>query len=155
MSNQLTNTYKIVRGNTNCETALSGVTSLPASGSFIDVSGYQYVHCLIHLGTLHASDSPSFQLKVSDSASGTLDVLDATNLAKTPDVNADDGQIIYIGLDTDNLPADHHYVALEVSGTLTNGSYADVIFLLGPARHQPVTQSSTQMPSDNILYLAG
>ena len=43
--------YKIMRGATNCETALSGVSSLPASGSFIDVSGYDLVHVIMHLGT--------------------------------------------------------------------------------------------------------
>lgn len=149
----LTNRFKIVRGNTLAETALSGVSALPASGSFIDVSGYTFVHVLIHLGTIHTSDSPAFQLKVAEAANGTLDVLDATNLGITP-TTSDDGQILYIGLNTENLPAGHNYVAVAVSGTLTNGSYADVLFLL-EGRHLPPTQVTAQLPSDNIVYLSG
>lgn len=149
----LTNRFKIMRGNTLTETALSGISALPASGSFIDVAGYSYVHVLIHLGTIHASDTPSFQLKVSDAANGTLDILDATNLAITPAVD-DDGEFLYIGLNTENLPASHHYVAVATSGTLTNGTYADVIFLL-EARHLPPTQVTAQLPAASIVYLSG
>ena len=151
----LTNEFKVLRGNTLAETALTGVSALPASGSFIDVKGYEWVHVIIHYGTLHTSDSPSFQLKEAESASGTLDVLDATNLALTPDVDADDGQLGYIYLDTEHLSDDHNWVSLAVSGTLTNGSYVDVTYLLGPALHQPVVQTTAQMPTDNIVGLSG
>jgi len=146
----LANNYLIARGNANCETALSGISALPASGSFVDVSGYEYVHILIHLGTLHASDSPVFEPKCSDAANGTLDRIDST-LAKTPDVTADDGQVLVWSIKTDTLPADHHFLAVAVSGTLTNGSYADVLFLLEP-RHLPVTQTAAVCPSDNQFY---
>ena len=143
----LANNYLIARGNTNCETALSGVSALPASASYIDVSGYEYVHILAHLGTLHTSDTPVFTPKCADSASGTLDVIDST-LAKTPDPDADDGQVLAWSIKTDTLPSDHHFLSLAVSGTLTNGSYADVVFLLEP-RHMPVTQTAAVCPSDN------
>lgn len=135
----LANNMLVMRGPTNCETALSGVAALPASGSFIDVSGYEYVHVIVHLGTIHGSDTPVFTLKCSDAANGTLDVIDSS-LAITPAVN-DDGEFLHWTLKVDTLPADHRFVALAVSGTLTNGSYADVIFLLDGARHAPVTQT--------------
>jgi len=152
---RLSSRYKIVRGNTNAETALSGVSALPASGSFIDVAGYKSVTALIHLGTLHTSDTPAFELKVAEAADGTLDVLDATNLKKTPDPDADDGQIIEIYLDLEHLPdADHHWVAVATTGTLTNGSYADVIFFL-EGRHLPPTQVTAQLPAASIIGLAG
>lgn len=134
----LANNMKVVRGNTNCETALSGVSALPASGAFIDVSGYEYVHVIVHLGTIHASDTPTFELKCAEAVNGTLDVIDAT-LAITPAVT-DDGEFLHWTLKVDTLPVDHHFVAIATSGTLTNGSYADAIFLLDGARHAPVTQ---------------
>lgn len=62
----LSNNLKILRGPTNCETALSGVSALPASGSYINVRGYERVHIIAHLGTLHASDSPVLAPKCSD-----------------------------------------------------------------------------------------
>jgi len=135
----LANNMLVMRGPTKCETALSGVSALPASGSFIDVSGYEYVHVIVHLGTIHASDTPTFALKCAEAANGTLDVIDSS-LAITPAVD-DDGEFLHWTLKVDTLPADHHFVALAVSGTLTNGSYADVIFLLDGARHKPVTQT--------------
>ena len=59
----------------------------------------------------------------------------------------DDGQFVTWTIETATLPADHHFVALALSGTLTNGSYADVLFLL-EGRHRPVTQDTTnQLPT--------
>lgn len=141
----LANNMLVVRGNTNCETALSGVSALPASGSFIDISGYEYVHIIVHLGTIHSSDSPVFEPKCSDAVNGTLDRIDST-LAITPATN-DDGEFLHWTIKVDTLPIDHHYLAVATSGTLTNGSYADAIFLLDGARHKPVTQ--TQFSTGN------
>lgn len=133
---------QIVRGPTNCETALSGVSALPASGSYIDVTGYEYVSCVVHLGTIDASDTPSFAVKCSDSTSGTLDSISST-LSTTPAVN-DDGQLLVFEFPVEVLPTDHHFVALATSGTLTNGSYADALFFLHGARHCPVSISQME-----------
>lgn len=145
--------FKVVRANANCETALSGLTALPASGSYVDVSGYEVCHIIVHLGTLHTSDSPVFEPKESDSVSGTLDQIDST-LAKTPDPDADDGQFLVWSIQVNKLSEDHHFLAVALSGTLTNGSYADVIFLLEGGA-EPVSQSSTYLPSDNQFAWVG
>ena len=145
--------FKVVRGKANCETALSGVAAVPASGSYVDVSGYDVAHIIVHLGTLHTSDTPVFTPKCADSVSGTLDVIDAT-LAKTPDPDADDGQLLTWSIQVAKLPLDHHFLAVAQTGTLTNGSYADVLFLL-EGGNEPVSQSTTYLPSDNQFTWVG
>jgi hypothetical protein len=144
---------KVVRANANCETALSGLSALPASGSFVDVSGFEVAHIIVHLGTVHTSDSPVFTPKCSDAANGTLDVIDSS-LAKTPDPDADDGQFLVWSIQVNKLALDHHFLAVALSGTLTNGSYADVIFLL-EGGSEPVSQSATYLPSDNQFTWVG
>lgn len=140
----LHNNMKVVLGSSKPETAMSGVAAYPASGSYIDVSGYEYVHILAHLGTLHASDTPVLTPKCSDSASGTLDTIDSS-LAHTCDISGDDGQCVSWTIAVENLPTDHHFLALATSGTLTNGSYIDVLFFLAGPRHLPVTQDTTNV----------
>ena len=153
MRNQFNNNYKFALGNALCETALSGITALPASGSYINVRAYPAIHIIVHLGTLHGSDSPVFEPKCSDAVNGTLDRIDAT-LAKTVDVSADDGQMLYWYIETATLPLGHHFISLAVSGTLTNGSYADVVYLL-EGTSLPVTQDATVLPTDNDFVWAG
>lgn len=153
MRNLFNDNYLFAVGNANCETALSGVAALPASGSYINVRGYTAVHIIVHLGTLHTSDSPVFTPKCADANNGTLDVIDSS-LAKTVGVDTDDGQCLYWYIETATLPVDHHFITLATSGTLTNGSYADVIYLL-EAQSVPVTQTSTVLPTDNDFVWAG
>jgi hypothetical protein len=132
---------KVVLGSAKPETAMSGVAAYPASGSFVDVSGYEWAHIVAHLGTIHASDTPVLEPKCSDSASGTLDRIDAT-LAHTCDVSTDDGDVLVWSIEVRKLALDHHFLALATSGTLTNGSYIDVMFYL-EGGSQPVTQPAT------------
>lgn len=139
-SKLLAKNVKVVLGSAKPETAMSGVAYYPADASFVDVSGYEFVHILAHLGTLHASDTPVLTPKCCDAATlGTADVIDSS-LAHTCDVTNDDGQFVVWTIAVENLPADHHFLTLATSGTLTNGSYIDVIFLLDGARQLPVTQ---------------
>lgn len=140
MNGSLYERMKVVLGSAKPETAMSGVSAYPASGSYIDVSGYEYVHILAHLGTLHASDTPVLTPACSDAANGTLDTI-ASALAHTCDVSNDDGDMVVWSIEVRKLPVDHHFVALAMSGTLTNGSYVDVIYLLENGA-QPVTQPS-------------
>lgn len=128
---------------------MSGVAAYPASASYIDVSGYEFVHIIAHLGTLHTSDTPVLTPKCSDSASGTLDVIDAA-LAHTPDPDADDGDDVIWSIEVRKLPLDHHFLALATGGTLTNGSYIDVTFLL-EGGVQPVSQPTTAPTVYNYL----
>ena len=138
---------KLVLGSPKPETAMSGVAYYPADGSFVDVSGFEFVHIIAHLGTLHASDTPVLTPKCCDAATlGTADVIDST-LAHTCDVTNDDGQCVVWTIAVENLPTDHHFVTLATSGTLTNGSYIDVIYLLDGAREKPVTQPSAVLPA--------
>ena len=150
MNGSLSERMKVALGSAKPETAMSGVAAYPASGSYVDVSGYEYVHIIAHLGTLHASDTPTLEPKCSDSASGTLDSIDATNLKHTCDVTNDDGDVLMWSIEVRKLPVDHHFLALATGGTLTNGSYIDVLFLLENG-YQPVVQPSTVSASYNYL----
>lgn len=150
MNGSLSERMKCVLGSAKPETAMSGVAAYPASGSYIDVSGYEWVHIIAHLGTLHASDTPTLEPQCSDANNGTLDAIDATNLKHTCDVTNDDGDVLMWSIEVRKLPEDHHFLALDTGGTLTNGSYIDVLFLLEGGA-QPVTQPSTVSASYNYL----
>jgi hypothetical protein len=130
-------------GSYEIETALTA-GNYPASGSYIDVSAYERVHILIHLGSIDASDVPVFELKQADSASGTLDTIDTT-YAKHTCAADDDGEFIFFTLEVDKLAVDHHFISCVVSG-VTNATYADIIFL-GQALSLPVTQATGVAPA--------
>lgn len=150
MNGSLSERMKVVLGSAKPETAMSGVAAYPASGSYVDVSGYEYVHIISHLGTLHASDTPTLEPKCSDANNGTLDSISASALTHTCDVTNDDGDVVMWSIEVRKLPLDHHFVALATGGTLTNGSYIDVLFLLENGG-QPVTQPTTVPASYNYL----
>lgn len=147
---EIAQNFEIGRGNAACETALSGVSAIPASGSYWDVSGATYVTIIGHLGTIHASDSPTFELKCADSASGTLDAISASALKYTPNVTSDDNKFMIWDVKVDTLPADHHFLAIALGGTLTNGSYAD-IFMLKRNFSAPISQSASLISSSAIM----
>ncbi len=126
-------------------TAMSGVAAYPASGSYLDVSGYERVHILAHWGAIHDSDSPTLTLKCTDGVSGTLDTIDSS-LVLTPTPASDDNKWGMMTLEVAKLPLNHHYIALATGGTLTNGSYVDVM-IFGEGLSIPVTQDTTKVPA--------
>lgn len=146
------NKYKVVRGNALTETQLSAA-NYPASGSYIDVSGCERFHVLIALGTVHNSDAPTFEIKQSDAADGTLDTISAT-YCKFTCTGASDGMLVMMTIETDKLAEDHHFVSCVVAGTVSNGSYGDIFFLL-PLTSEPVAQNSTICPAANQLAYVG
>lgn len=143
--------FKVVRGSAKPETAMSGVAAYPASAAYVDVSGYEFVHIHAHLGTLHASDTPVLTPACSDAANGTPDTI-ATALAHTCDVTNDDGQDVVWSIQVSKLPADHHFVTLATSGTLTNGSYIDVTYFLERGS-EPVSQPTTLPAAHQYAYV--
>ena len=142
----------IVAGQTSPEDALS-TAEYPASGSFIDVTGYEWANVVVHLGAVHGSDTPTFKIQQSDSISGTMDTI-STTLCKKVAAGSDDDQVIVFYLELANLAEDHHFITCDVSA-VSNGSYGDIMFYLGGARSKPVTQSTTLIPTDNQLIFAG
>jgi hypothetical protein len=136
---------KIVAGQTSPEDALAA-GNYPASGSYVDVAGYEWVNVVIHQGAIHASDTPTFEVKQTDAVDGTLDTLDATNCKKVS-AHTDDDQFIVFAIKVEALAADHHFLSTVVS-LVTNGSYADIVYHLCAPHKAPVTQNAT-LPSDN------
>lgn len=136
-------TYKLVKGQDKVETALAAA-NYPASGSYIDVSGCERFHVLVHLGTVHNSDTPTFEIKQADAVNGTLDTISAT-YAKHVAAGDDDGEWIMFTIEVDKLDVDHHFVSCVVSA-VTNGSYGDIFYLL-PLMTLPVTQATAVCPA--------
>jgi len=135
---------KVVLGNAKAETALAAA-DYPASGSYIDVSGYEWVGCLVHTGSIDAGDTPGLTMKCADSATGTLDTISTTYLVHECAAN-DDGECVWFAFKTEALPTDHHFVSLVVAD-VTNGSYGDITFFLCEPRNMPVTQTTAVLPT--------
>lgn len=152
MRNVFSKDNKVVAGQTSPEDAL-GNNDYPASGSYIDVSGYEWVNIIVHLGAVHGSDTPKFEVKQAEAVDGTLDTIDATNAACTCAAD-DDDECVSFYIETANLAADHHFLSV-VCTLATNGSYADIMYYLGGARHLPVTQTTALLPSASQLIFAG
>lgn len=140
---------KVVAGQTSPEDALSA-GNYPASGSYIDVSGYEGVNVVVHMGAIDAGDTPGLEVKVAEAADGTLDVIDATDCVHEVAAD-DDDEVITFYIATEALAEDHHFLSLVVAD-VTNGSYADIMYYLVNPRHLPVTQTTALLPtaSQNI-----
>lgn len=147
----LANNFRIVSGQTSPEDALSA-GNYPASGSYIDVSDCERVHCLVHLGAIDAGDTPNLHLKASDSVSGTVDTVSSTALSKEVAAD-DDDEYVSFTVEVRKLPLDHHFVTMVVAD-VTNGSYADIVYFLED-RSLPVTQSTTLLPTASQLEYVG
>jgi hypothetical protein len=146
------NQYKVVNGRVSGpEDALTTNLYTPASGSFVDVSGYEFVNIVVHLGAV--ADDFIITPYCSDAANGTADVIDATNFAHTIANATDDDKFVLFCIEVAALPTDHHFLTVKhtsISGT----NYADVVYFLGGARDEPVTQGS-DVPSDHTYFYGG
>ena len=131
---------KIVVGQTSPEDALT-TASYPATSAYIDVSGYEWVNAVVHLGAI--TGTPKFTLKQTDGISGgTLDTIDSANLVHTC-ATGDDDEILLFHLETAKLAVDHHFITMAVASVGTD--YGDILYYLGGARHGPVTQDTTNL----------
>ena len=154
MSGQLFgNRYKIVFGQVSPEDILVDATNYPASGSFIDVTGYERIACLVHFGAINAGSTMTFELRQAESLTGTPDVIDAT-YCKITTANDDDDQALLFELETDKLATDHHFLTLQVEGTIASNNYADITFFLD-ADKKPVTQNAAVFVSGNQVAYVG
>jgi hypothetical protein len=138
------NRFKIVNGSATLGAQLATATKLPASGSFVDVSGCERVHILARLGTVHTSDAPVLEPKCANAANGTPAAIDTAALSHTA-ANDDDTEWVTWTIEVRKLPAGYHYLLVDVTGGVTNGSYANVVFLL-EERPFPVTQIAAVLP---------
>lgn len=139
----LANNIKIVRANALAETALSAA-KYPASGSFVDLLGAKWVTILVHLGTIHASDTPALQVESATAANGTP--ADITGLLHECAAD-DDGEFVVFHVDPKFLTEGHRWLTLDVTD-VANGSYGDIIYLLW-MESAPVTQPAT-VPSASV-----
>ena len=139
----VSNAFKLVRGNALAETALAAA-KYPASGSFVDVTGARWVTILVHLGTIHASDTPTLKVQEAPAINGTP--VDLTGMSH--DVAADDdGEFVVFHVDPSFLSNGYEFLTLDVTD-VTNGSFGDIIYMLY-MDSQPVTQTAS-LPSASV-----
>ena len=147
------NKYKVVSGQISHEDILVDATNYPASGSYIDVSGCERFHVLVHFGAIDAGTTATIEIRQADSITGTMDVIDATYCKQTVANDADDTLYLFT-VETDKLALNHHFVCLQVEGTIANNNYAEILFLL-PLTSEPITQDTTLCPAANQLAYVG
>jgi hypothetical protein len=149
----LANNLKVFDGSATVGAQIAVATNLPASGSFIDVSTGKWVHVLCRLGVVHASDLPTLEPRCSDAVGGTLDAIDASLVHSV--AADDDEEWVTWSIEVESLPLDHHFMSVLVGGTVTNGSFAQVFFLLDE-NDKPVTQTTAVLPTTSkYVYGAG
>lgn len=148
----LANNLKFAEGSATLGAQLAAGTDLPANGSYIDVRGAKWVYILCKLGVVHASDAPVLEPKEAEAANGTLDRINAS-LAHTA-ANDDDHEWVTWSIEVESLSEDHYFVALDVTGGVTNGSFAEVFFLLD-MNEKPVTQTTSVLPTTSMYAYAG
>ena len=131
----------------NIEDALTA-TQFPASGSFIDVSGFHKFGFLIGAGALNSALTCKVQQATANN--GTLkDITDATvTIAATGD-----DKWYWIEVETTHLDSnnDYRYVALDVAGAAGGDDYG-AIFFFGFAIDRPVTQGADK---GSVVTVAG
>jgi len=145
--------YKVVPGQASPEDILVDATNYPASGSFIDVSGCERFHVVVQVGALNAGSTITLEVRQAEAINGTADVIDATYCKHTVE-NDDDDQLIFFTVEVDKLEKDHHFVTLQVEGTVASNNYACILFLL-PLTSEPVTQDTTLCPAGNEHVFVG
>jgi hypothetical protein len=143
---------KLAAGSATMGAQLAAATNIPASGSYVDVSGAIRVHILAHLGVVHASDAPTLEPKCSDAVGGTADQISSTLLHTV--AADDDNEWVSWTIEVEKLPEDHHFLLVDVDGTVSNGSYADIFFLL-ELQDLPVTQTTAVLPTTSQYYWGG
>jgi hypothetical protein len=148
------NLFKVVPGKAAPESQITA-GNYPASGSYVDVSGCERFHVLIHLGAVHNSDAPTFEVKQASAADGTLKAISEA-YCKWTGAGTSDNNLVLITIETDKLDINngYKYVTVVAAGTLTNGTYADILYLL-PLTSEPVTQLTTICPAANQLAYVG
>jgi len=152
MRNAFSKDYKFVQGNALCEAVLVTDQYYPATGNYIDVSGYEWVNVVIRLGTL--GDAFKFEVFQTDATNGsTLDSIHAT-LCEHSVATTDDGDYVTFYIETARLAEDHHFVTTRVT-SLTGSNYASIDYYLGGTRHQPVSQTSDILPAASQHICAG
>lgn len=152
MRNAFSKDYEFVEGNALCNTALVTNTNYPASGAYVDVSGYEWVNIIIRLGTIGATFK--FEVFETDGVSGaTLDEIHATETEHSVEAD-DDDEFVTFYIETANLSEDHHFITTRITD-LSSTNYASINYLLGGTRHQPVTQTVAVLPTTSQHIHAG
>lgn len=124
----------------NTEDALT-VAKYPASGAFIDVSGFKKFGFIVAAGAL---DTPIvLQVEAANAANGTP--ADITGATATISATQDDTLKI-ISVDQDELsdPNGQRYVTLDVTGP-TGNDYGAIIFFGQPLGLPAVQESTTEV----------
>lgn len=135
----------------NPETAIADATYYPASGSFIDVSGYSRFGFLIHPGALDSA--LTFQVRQDTSATVTGAVKALTG-ALASVAATDDNKYFFVEVNTNQLDGagGFRFVTLYATGAAAGDDFAALFFFAWASRLGPVTQPAN-LPAANIIRL--
>ena len=144
---------KVVRAQTNPETAIADTTYYPASGSFIDVRGFEM--CTFHIQVGAITTATTFQVRQDTSATVTASVKALTDALEVVGTG-DDGEDFLVEFETKKLDTANgfNFVSLYSTGASGADDFAAIQCYLQNARDLPVTQGSN-LPTANKTLLIG
>ena len=125
----------------NFNTAVAANDLLPASGSFVDMSGFSHGVFLIGVGTENTAATFAVYQDTSATATGSIKAVTSASQAVADD---DDNKWLTIEFNASQLDQDNdfRYVTLKASAGTGSDDYYCVFFLGFGAGKKPVTQPS-------------
>lgn len=135
------NDNMLVQKCNNFGTALADGDYLPASASFIDVSGLDRFAFVIGVGTLDTATTFAVFQDTSATATGSIKAITGASQVVAA---TDDNKWLTIEVTAANIDQDNsfRYVTLKASGPAGSNDFACVFFLGWNPRKAPVTQPS-------------
>lgn len=129
-------------------TALTAADRLPASGSFIDMSGIDHAVFLVHLGTLDTATTLSVYQDTSATETASIKAVTGAEQAV---LATDDNKWLTIEFNANQLDRANsfRYVTLVTSAGAGSNDYADVIFLGFHSKKKPITK-----PANHAYHVA-
>lgn len=131
-------------------TAVGAADRLPASGSFIDMSGFDHGVFLIGVGTLDTAATLQVYQDTSATETGSIKVITSAAQAVA---DTDDNKWLTIEFNANQLDRANsfRYVTLVASAGSGSNDYYCVFFLGFKKRKQPVTQPTNYAYHVNLV----
>jgi hypothetical protein len=137
----------------NVEDPITDTTYYPASGSFIDVSGYERFVFQIMAGGLDTETTFAVRQDTSATVTGSVKIVTGATVVVAA-LGDDKLYTIEVSSDQLDLANGFHYVSLYSTGAAGGNDYAAISFHGLNPRNEPVTQPATTPAAGQILVTA-
>lgn len=142
--NRFHENVRVVKCN-NFGTAVGDGDYLPASGSFIDMSGYDSIVFLIAIGALDTATTFTVYQDTSATATAGIKTL-TTSKAQTIGATDDNNYAtIEVRADEMDRAGGYRYLTLKATGSAGGNDYFSVVALQFGANKLPVTQPTSYL----------